>query len=241
MKNDPMSDRFKAYESVETERILDPNKPFVVRLDGRAFHTLTRGMEKPFDSKFINAMDDVAWELFHEFHPKFLYVQSDEITLVFYYEAPSQPIFGGKIFKITSVLAGQASAAFSIFMSRLASFDCRVFSVPDLHEAANAVLWRWFDAKRNSIGALAHHVFGPAKLHGVNTNQKLAMLEEAGHPWEDLSFREKYGAFITSNTEVRSSKETYTSIRYLNPERFLEATNRHEIILGAAPTYECYV
>ena len=51
---DCLGDRMKAYEKVETGRKVMPFLPIYARLDGKAFHNFTRGMERPFDEKFKN-------------------------------------------------------------------------------------------------------------------------------------------------------------------------------------------
>ena len=54
--NDPMGDRMKIYEGIEANRILIPGLPICVRVDGRAFHTFTKGMQRPYDITMSNAM-----------------------------------------------------------------------------------------------------------------------------------------------------------------------------------------
>jgi tRNA(His) 5'-end guanylyltransferase len=98
--NDDLGDRMKAYESLETERLIDPELPLVVRLDGRAFSTFTRGMDKPFDARITEIMGAVTAHLVNQAHAIVGYTQSDEITLILESESPeSVPIFGGRVFK----------------------------------------------------------------------------------------------------------------------------------------------
>lgn len=49
-KNDSLGDRMKGYESV-SRNFLTRRVPAIIRLDGKAFHTFTKGMEKPFDPR----------------------------------------------------------------------------------------------------------------------------------------------------------------------------------------------
>jgi tRNA(His) 5'-end guanylyltransferase len=53
--DDSLGDRIKRYEAVSSH-MLTPNSPVFIRVDGRAFHTWTKGLDKPFDIAFINAM-----------------------------------------------------------------------------------------------------------------------------------------------------------------------------------------
>jgi tRNA(His) 5'-end guanylyltransferase len=57
MKNDSLGDRMKRYENI-SRLYLQPKSYVIVRLDGKAFHTLTRQMEKPFDDRLIFAMKE---------------------------------------------------------------------------------------------------------------------------------------------------------------------------------------
>lgn len=51
MHNNSLGDRMKKYEYVTRTHLL-PRTPVVIRIDGRAFHTFTRGFVKPFDEVF---------------------------------------------------------------------------------------------------------------------------------------------------------------------------------------------
>ena len=50
--NDSLGDRMKGYESV-SKTVLMKRVPVVIRIDGKAFHTFTRGFIKPFDKVLI--------------------------------------------------------------------------------------------------------------------------------------------------------------------------------------------
>ena len=71
----------KSYEKCST---LDRNQPFILRLDGKNFSKLTRGLKKPFDTSFLDAM---IFTLMEEFRPSTGYCHSDEISLVFNLES----------------------------------------------------------------------------------------------------------------------------------------------------------
>lgn len=212
---DPMGDRIKEYEKKHTSDVLDPHLPICVRIDGRAFHTFTRGLFKPFDYDLIRLFKHTTEHLIEQTDARFGYHQSDEITLVLHTpDENSQALFGGKVFKLCSVLASLATGYFVRHMGCLAwppgvhtmpipSFDCRVFNVPDEAEAANVVLWRWFDARRNSISAYARSNFSHKELHKKSTNDMLAMLADAGHNWNDLPSNAKWGTFLQWKTVTR--------------------------------------
>lgn len=79
---DPLGDRMKGYE-VACRTALPKRMPVIIRVDGKAFHSYTRGLKRPFDEHFIGAMDDVARALCSEIHGAVLaYVQSDEVSIL---------------------------------------------------------------------------------------------------------------------------------------------------------------
>ena len=121
----------------------------MARLDGRAFHTLTKelGVEKPFDTGFRDAMVNAAKHLMQSgFNTVYSFVQSDEISVLFDAEDAT---FSWRYSKLISILAGEASAAFSLGLGTPATFDCRLLELGDLSEVHDYFTWRQRDAERN--------------------------------------------------------------------------------------------
>ncbi len=206
---DEFGGRMKAYEAVETERRLDPHRPIYARIDGRPFSTFTRGMARPYDPEMTNAMIATTSYLVDATHARIGYTQSDEINLVWLADEPeSNVFFSGKVLKMASVLASMAAAKFARvcpagYEHRLPHFDCRVFQLPDKTEAANAILWRAMDARKNAIQAVAQSHFSPRQLHGMGQKDMLAMLEELGMDFEAYPVEFKRGTFLQRRTEPR--------------------------------------
>lgn len=123
-KGDSLGDRMKKYENI-TRTHLTPRTPVIIRLDGRAFHTFTRGFMKPFDRIFVQSMQETMRFLCENIQGCVLgYTQSDEITLVLvdYQNLDSNAWFDNNIQKITSVSASMATLAFNrIFQSMMYS------------------------------------------------------------------------------------------------------------------------
>lgn len=198
---DSLGERLKSYEELSTSRQLMPNCPVYARIDGRAFHTLCKGLKKPYSMAFIQTMQEVCKYLVEETGAILGYVQSDEISLgwVDYTKAP----FEGRIQKLESVLASMASAKFVQYVESskstglhindginklwdrcniyLPSFDCRIFNVPSMVELANAFLWRENDAIKNSITGMALNFFSHRQIQGKSGEEKIAMMEEKGY------------------------------------------------------------
>jgi len=112
---DALGQRMKAYEE-ETRTFLEPKKPTIMRLDGKAFHTYTQQFKKPFDPVLINTMDQTAIYLCSKIQgAQFAFVQSDEITIFLSDEMSdeAQLWYDGNVQKMTSISASMAAAKFN--------------------------------------------------------------------------------------------------------------------------------
>lgn len=115
MKRDAIGDRMKAYENI-SRTYLTRRIPVIIRLDGKAFHTFTRGLEKPFDKILMSVMQQTMKRLCEEIQGcVFGYTQSDEITLVLtdYATIQTDAWFGYNIQKMASVAASIATVEFN--------------------------------------------------------------------------------------------------------------------------------
>ena len=122
MRNDNLGDRMKTYENV-TRTYLTRRTPVIIRIDGKAFHSFTRGFEKPFDSVLVEAMQQTMKYLCENIEGCVLgYTQSDEITLVLcdYKKLTSQAWFDNNIQKICSVSASMATMVFNRYFEEIA-------------------------------------------------------------------------------------------------------------------------
>lgn len=107
--------RMKGYEQVAKYGLIR-RMPVAIRIDGKAFHTFTRGMKKPFDDILIKSMQDTMQYLCKNIQGCVLgYTQSDEITLILidYKELNTSAWFDNEIQKICSVSASMATMAFN--------------------------------------------------------------------------------------------------------------------------------
>jgi tRNA(His) 5'-end guanylyltransferase len=131
MKFEEIEAVMRKNESLSEQYIL-PENFIIVRLDGRGFTRLTKeklSLEKPFDLKFSQAMIDTTKHLFTiGFRVLYGYTQSDEISLLIHKDDHT---FSRKVRKINSVLAGEASAFFSLQFQEICVFDCRTISIPN--------------------------------------------------------------------------------------------------------------
>lgn len=112
---DSLGDRLKNYENV-TRNYLTRKLPVIIRTDGRAFHSFTRGLKKPFDDILVKSMQDTMKYLCENIQGCVLgYTQSDEITLVLvnYQSLDSCAWFDNNIQKMASISASMATLAFN--------------------------------------------------------------------------------------------------------------------------------
>lgn len=201
-----IADRMKSYE-FEYRYFLPKKSFYIARIDGRAFHSFTKHLDKPFDrnliSSFVKSMKDVSDQI-----QGFIlaYHQSDEVSFLFtdtQFEN-SQIWFDGKINKINSITASLFTYYFNYyFFSEYnrpsmtpAIFDCRVFSIPR-EDLPNYFVWRQLDYHRNSVNMFASSIFSHKQLMGKSTEERLNMIKSVGDSWHSsLENREKYGTFL---------------------------------------------
>ena len=105
------------YESI-SRYYLTRRMPVIIRIDGKSFHTFTKGFQKPFDDVLVKTMQDTMKYLCENIQGCVLgYTQSDEISfvLVDYAELTTDAWFGNNLQKMCSVSASMATLAFNKF------------------------------------------------------------------------------------------------------------------------------
>ena len=123
---DSIGDRMKQYEYV-TRNYLTRKLPVIIRCDGKAFHSFTRGLKKPFDEIFVKSIQDTMKYLCENVQGCVLgYCQSDEITLVLvdYQNREADAWFDNNIQKMVSVSASMATLAFNKAFAKHATEWC---------------------------------------------------------------------------------------------------------------------
>ena len=114
--NDVLGMRMKEnYENISKTKLLR-RTPVAIRIDGKAFHTFTRGFKKPFDDILIQSMEETMLYLCKNIQGCVLgYHQSDEITLILtdYKRLNSDAWFDYEVQKLCSIAASMATFAFN--------------------------------------------------------------------------------------------------------------------------------
>lgn len=178
---DALGDRMKGYENI-SRIYLTRRMPLIIRIDGKAFHNLTKHLDKPFDKNFMNAMHETTRQLCSKIEGcRIGYTQSDEISLLLidYENINTQSWFDKNLQKIVSISASMSTAIFNgtkdDSITGVAIFDSRCFILPK-EEVCNYFIWRQQDATRNSIQMMGHANFSHKQLMNKNSNQIQDML-----------------------------------------------------------------
>ena len=119
--HDDLGTRMKEfYEQVPKTRLVR-RMPVAIRIDGKAFHTFTKGFHKPFDDILIKTMQETTKYLCENIQGCVLgYTQSDEITLILvdYQKLTSSAWFDYEVQKLCSISASMTTMAFNKFFER---------------------------------------------------------------------------------------------------------------------------
>lgn len=204
--HDDLGVRMKTfYEQIPKTKLMR-RCPVAIRIDGKAFHTFTRGFQKPFDEVLIKSMQETMKYLCENIQGcVFGYTQSDEITLILvdYKKLTSSAWFDYEVQKICSIAASMATMAFNESFSKMYSKLYRDKiehgeNVDELvktyafkagkamfdarcfnipkEEVTNLVYWRQLDASRNSIQMVGQANFSHKELQNKSCNDIQDML-----------------------------------------------------------------
>ena len=120
MDNSNLGTRMKEYEK-RNQYYLQKRTPVAIRVDGRSFHTFTKGFQRPFDDILIKTMQETAKYMCENIQgAKFAYVQSDEITIILvdYDTLETDCWFNYRTDKLCSISASMATMAFNKYFTK---------------------------------------------------------------------------------------------------------------------------
>ena len=247
MKRDDLGNRMKTfYEQIPKTRLMR-RTPVVIRIDGKAFHTFTRGFKRPFDDVLIMTMQETAKYLCENIQGcQLAYTQSDEISLLLidYQRFETSAWFDYEIQKMCSISASMATMVFNkIFRDMVgklhingsleeeyscilykaaqkgAMFDARVFNIPK-EETCNYFYWRQLDASRNSIQMVGQANFSHKELQHKSCNDIQDMLmTQKGINWNDFPTYQKRGSCVVRNKVVLESDDVTEKCMLRDPKQ----------------------
>jgi len=237
MKTDDLGTRMKKYEHTFRHYLMR-RQPVIIRLDGKAFHTFTKGMKKPFDLILATTMWETTKYLCQKIQGcKLGYTQSDEISLLLtdYEKLNIDPWLDYNIQKMTSISASIATWAFNHFFNinvqnvvskdstydivkyvdKVGFFDSRVFNLAK-EEVCNYMIWRQQDASKNSISMVAQANFSHKELLNKNSSEMQEMLfSQKNINWNDIITPYKRGLCVTKKPTRLSLEGPEGSIGYM--------------------------
>lgn len=249
-----LGDRMKSnYE--DRYRVTLPRRTnVIIRVDGKAFHTYTQGLKKPYDQGLMDDMDATAKFLCENIQgSRMAYVQSDEISVLLhdYNTLQTDAWFDNNLQKMCSISAALATAEFNrlrmyrkctedgefqghldgddLYHFRMALFDSRVFIIPEQEEVVNYFIWRQQDATRNSLQMAARSEFSHGEVDNKNTSEMNEMLMTKGINWNDYPTRFKRGTMVVKETEtwIRKRDEKGPGHRIPLGERIVKIPDTH--------------
>ena len=208
---DLLGKRMKGYENIQKNYLMR-NCPKIIRLDMRAGHTFTRGLNKPFDPAFTRCMEAATLDVCKEIPGVIMaYVQSDECSLLVKDETTNEENpcwFNGNQQKIVSLSAAAFSLAFCkewvLYCKNVNSnldeskawqcqFDSRVFCLPSDIEVHNYFVWRQKDAMRNALNTTAQSLFSNKELFGKCQDEVRKMLLTKDIDWDTMDSNLRFG------------------------------------------------
>ena len=250
-KKDSLGDRMKEFYENRSKLYLPRRVPVIIRLDGKAFHSFTKGFKRPYDEVFHKAMNRTLQYLCENIQGcKLGYTQSDEITLLLtdYDTITTDAWFGYGMQKVCSVAASMATLKFNqafrtavneetsgkevdeyavtLFKARDkgAMFDARCFSIPK-EDVTNCFLWRQQDATRNAIQMLGQCNFSHKELQGKSCNEIQDMLmTQKGINFNDMPVEFKRGVccYKTTREATCINKKTQEEVPCIRSEWVLD-------------------
>lgn len=220
MKFDDLDKKMRVYETSHDHCVL-PGVYMVARIDGRSFTHLTKDVHKfeaPYDERFRDYMVETTRHLMDcGFQAIYGYTQSDEMSILLHRNETS---FGRKLRKLDSVLAGEASARFSLLLGDIGVFDCRICQLPSENLVVDYFRWRNEDAHRNALNAHCYWMLrrqgenersATRQLSGMNVADKNELLFSVGKiNFNDLPLWQKrgIGVYWESYTKEATNPKT---------------------------------
>lgn len=196
---DALGDRIKRYYE-DALRVTLPRRSYVViRIDGRAFHTFTKKLARPYDQPLADALDRAAIDTCAEIEGcRFAYGQSDEYSFLLtdFDSEHSKMWFDGNVQKMVSVSASLFTAAFARVYERPGVFDARLLLIPQRAEVEKYFVWRQLDASANSLNMLASAHYSHAELAGQSESEKHDLLHAKGVNWAKCAADFKRGRVV---------------------------------------------
>lgn len=227
MNFDQLDRRMRVFETAHDHKVL-PGIHMVARIDGRSFSQLTRGelgIARAYDERMRDCMVAASRRVMNcGFSTLYGYTQSDEINVLF---RRDEQTFGRKLRKYLSVLAAEASVAFSSALGSAGVFDCRISQLPCEVDVVDYFRWRQEDAHRNALNAHCYwllrdrgldDVAATKQLLGVSVAERNELLFASGLNFNDIPAWERRGIgfYFVEDAATGSDPRTGLPVRSIS-------------------------
>jgi tRNA(His) guanylyltransferase len=229
MKFEALDRRMRVFETAHDHSVL-PGLHMVARIDGRSFSHLTRvvlGLVEPYDLHLRDCMVATLHHLVRDtgFSILYGYTQSDELNLLF---RRDEALFGRKLRKLLSVLAGEASARFSLELGQLGVFDARISQLPTIDNVVDYFVWRQEDAHRNALNGHSYWLLrgqglsdreATNKLEGVSVTERNELLFRHGKNFNDIPTWQRRGSAVRWREVTAKGRDPRTGAEVTSTQR----------------------
>lgn len=238
MRFDDLDRIMRTYEE-SLDQYIEPEKFIIARLDGRSFTKLTKetcDFKKPFDADFRDLMVGTVMHLMKDCGFSIVrgFTESDEISLLL---ASDSNQFNRKVRKLNSILAGEASAYFSLQLGIPACFDCRIIPLPDQERVDDYFSWRQEDANRNALNSWCYWTLrdkgynaadAQSLIKGKSIEDKKELLSQYGIDYDTLPAWQRKGVNVTWQEVEKEGWNPQTQTSTVTTRREL----RHDLKLS---------
>lgn len=238
----------RVYETAHDHCVL-PGVHMVARIDGRSFSHLTRVAQRfdaPYDPRFRDCMLAALTHVMAcGFSTVYGYTQSDEMSVLF---RRDETAFGRKLRKFLSVLAGEASARFSLALGSPAAFDCRISQLPRDEDVVDYFRWRHEDAHRNALNGHCYWLLrrqgldddaATKRLNGVSVAARNELLFQHGINFNEVPAWQKRGIGVyweevpSEGVNPRTGEPVTTTRRQLKVDHELPMKDDYDAFVRA--------
>jgi len=203
-RTESLGTRMKEYEK-ESEFVINPKDHIIIRIDGHKFSKYTKGMKKPFDNIFAEAMKQTTIDLHKEFNSVTSYVQSDEITLILpslmnteKHKGQNKPKWrhtsSGRTQKLASLVAGFATMSFN------KHFGDILFKEISWNEYKTGTIRKYFDIMKEKVGK----AWFDCRVFGVPSDEEAFNVVMFRNRDAEKNSRSMYASAFCSHKELQN-------------------------------------
>lgn len=215
IRNSKIGKRMKSLEKKFCHELIPERQPFIIRLDGVRFSRWTKILDNKHDYRLPLIFELTLKPFFEKLdNLRLIYQQSDEVNILFSPVRPnSQHPYGGKTYKLLSILSSMLSVEFTWNAERIigefkpAYFDARIILPETKQDIIDYFSWRYLFSIRNSIISFATECGFKKRIHGLKKWEIVELLKNEGYDWHSLPEGVRYGFFLRKDNLTGAVKK----------------------------------